>query len=367
MGPVMEEGAGMDELDQAKRELARLQAVLASTSDAIIGSSRDGIIWEWNRAAEALFGYQASEMLGENIDRIISATGSESALTDRLDLHHRREPCQIDATALTRDLQTVPIWLSVAPVPCSSGERRGFSLVARDLTQRLQAERELKRSLADKDTLLREVHHRVKNNLQVICSMLRLQSSYLSDGPAREMFKSSEERVYAMGLVHEKLYRSKSSSAVDVAGYITELVKQLSRPYVNDAGPTALVETEIVPAVLPLDRAVPFGLLVNELLSNALKHGVSDDGIRSVTVSLSRHDDLLRCTVADRGRGLPGGVLPSQPRTLGLRLVHALSQQLYGRLSYTYMGGAHFCVEFPSLEEGKGTEGSYESDQHSHM
>jgi two-component sensor histidine kinase len=108
-------------------------------------------------------------------------------------------------------------------------------------------------------------------------------------------------------------------------------------------------------------------LLVNELLSNALKHGVSDDGSHSVTISLTRSDNVFHLAVSDRGRGLLDPGVLEHPRTLGLRLVHALSQQLYGRISYTFQDGAHLRVEFPSLEEGRDTDGFNKSDNHSHL
>ena len=357
----------LDELTRLKREAARLRAILASTGDALMGVSPEGIIWECNRAAEELFRYSASDMIGKSVDALIGPAPDGSLLSSHLAVAAGTERTQMKATAVTREGASVEVSLTLAAVPNGSVNESGFSIVVNDRTERLHAERQLMQSLADKDALLREVHHRVKNNLQIICSMLRLQSSYLPECMARAMFRSSEERVYAMGLVHDKLYRSMSYSAVDIAGYVEELARQLTRPYLNGKNEAAVVTTDVVPSMLPLDRAVPFGLLLNELLSNALKHGCADDGSRSVAVSLSRVDAVFRLLVSDRGGGLPEGLSVSQPRTLGLRLVHALSQQLYGHLSYRYEGGAHFCVEFPSLEEGKGTNGINKSHLHSHM
>jgi PAS domain S-box-containing protein len=327
----------------------------------------DGTIWEWNRAAEELFGFSDSEMLGATIDKVIVTPLGSGVLSADLALESRFEPCQVDAVALRRDGAKIPIWLSVSPVPDSPSQRRSFSMVARDLSDRIKVEADLRQSLADKDALLREVHHRVKNNLQVICSMLRLQSSYLPHGAARDMFKSSEERVYAMGLVHEKLYRAKSSSAVDIAGYTGELAQQVMRPYLAQQSGASNLSITTTPASLPLDRAVPFGLLLNELLANALRYGISSDGKRLITLSLSTRDGCGKLVLCDRGPGLPEGTDLSQPRTLGLRLVHALCQQLQGQLSYRYDEGAQFSVEFPLLEERRSDRGVYETDKHSDL
>lgn len=364
---MVEAETALDQLARSRREVARLKAIQASTGDAVIAVSGEGIIWECNRAAERLFGYSAAEMTGKSVDALISPIPDGAVFSSHVEFAGRSERSEVEGTVTTRDGTSVAVAMTVIAMPLHSTDESGVTLVIQDPTQGLRAERELKQSLIEKDTLLREVHHRVKNNLQIICSMLRLQSSYLPEGGAREMFRSSEERVYAMGLVHDKLYRSTSYSSVDVAGYVEELGRQLTRPYLNAQGARASVEINVVPSVLPLDRAVPFGLLVNELLSNALKYGFSEDGSRSVAVSLSRIDSMFRLLVCDCGRGLPEGFVLSQPRTLGLRLVHALSQQLYGQLSYRYDGGAHFCVEFPSLQEGTGTDGFRKSDLNSHL
>jgi PAS domain S-box-containing protein len=362
----MADEALQSELAHARRELERLQAVLASTSDPIIGVSSDGIIWEWNRAAEELFGYCKQEMLGCSVFEKIQLAAKGKDAEPIRNLLGGTEGGQLDAVALTRDLQTVPLWVGISPVPDFVGQRRGFSIVARDLTGRLQVEERLKQSLQDKEALLKEVHHRVKNNLQVICSMLRLQANYADPGPARTMFKSSEERVQAMGLVHERLYRSKNSSAIDIGGYVVDLAKQLSRAYDGDGG-KAEIDCDLAAVLLPIDRAVPFGLLASELLTNALKHGRSADGIRRISLKLSTEKSRTCFSIADQGGGLPQGIDTVHPKTLGLRLVHALCQQLHGQLSYTSDNGARFIVEFPSSEVWLEPEVVYETDQHSHL
>jgi two-component sensor histidine kinase len=236
----------------------------------------------------------------------------------------------------------------------------------RELERLQEVEERLKQSLLDKEALLKEVHHRVKNNLQVICSMLRLQANYVAPGPARSMFKSSEERVQAMGLVHERLYRSKNSSAIDIGGYVADLAQQLSRAYDGGRG-RAEIDADLAVVLLPIDRAVPFGLLVSELLSNALKHGKSADGVQRISLELSADAQTAHFSVSDAGVGVPREVDPENPKTLGLRLVHALCQQLHGQLSYTHVNGAHFAVEFPSSEVCIEPEVVYETDQHPHL
>jgi two-component sensor histidine kinase len=233
--------------------------------------------------------------------------------------------------------------------------------------ERLQeVEERLRRSLLDKEALLKEVHHRVKNNLQVICSMLRLQANYVEPGPARGMFKSCEERVQAMGLVHERLYRSKNSSAIDIGGYVADLAEQRARAYDTGKGRPEIA-SDLAAVFLPIDRAVPFGLLVSELLTNALKHGKSPDGIQRISLGLSAAGARTLFLISDAGAGVPNEVDTMSPKTLGLRLVHALCQQLHGQLSYTATDGAHFSVEFPSSEVCVEPEGAYETDQHSHL
>ena len=213
----------------------------------------------------------------------------------------------------------------------------------------------ISRSIAEKELLLKELHHRVKNNLQIICSLLRLQAGYVPEGPARGLFRNSEERVKCMALVHERLYRSESLTSVGFNGYAAELIRQLLRSYGVDPSQARLT-VELEPVELTIDKAVPAGLILNELFTNALKYGKSSEEKLDLRVSLKRNGDFITMLVADQGSGLRHDIDPSNPNTLGLRVVQTLCKQLNATLSLDRNGGSVFSIRFPAEKAEPGQE-----------
>ena len=193
--------------------------------------------------------------------------------------------------------------------------------------------------------MLRELHHRVKNNLQVICSLLRLQAGYLTDETAREMFKSSEERVRSLALIHEELVGDNGLSSVQFDLYIVKLVGQLVKSYrVGVALEDVVFQLESVR--LPVEQAVPCGLLMNELVSNGLKYGHRDGAPPYLGVRLGRHAGRVVLEVLDHGKGFSPEFDFSKPKTLGLRLVQSLAAQVGGAVSLERGEGSSVRVAF---------------------
>jgi two-component sensor histidine kinase len=208
------------------------------------------------------------------------------------------------------------------------------------------AEGELRRSLEDKELLLKELHHRVKNNLQIICSLLRLQSAYLPQGPARTMLRSSEERVKCMALVHEELYRSASLSRIGFHVYASELTKQLLRSH-GIAPERCHLSLNLEPVEISIDKAVPSGLILNELIANAIEHGCGSDGVLSLSLELRNKGAWIEFRISDRGPGLGRNFDLLTCSSLGIRMVSTLCKQLRGRLTAEDDHGAVFTLEFP--------------------
>ena len=211
----------------------------------------------------------------------------------------------------------------------------------------LRQTEELRRSLEEKETLLKEVHHRVKNNLQIISSLLRMQSDALKDQGAAAALKDSQRRVLSMALIHEKLYGSRQMEAIDFSEYVRILVNELCYSY---ARRSVLVTSrlEISQVFLNIDQAIPCGLILNELVTNALKYAYPDGGGGELTVEL-RHTaaDRVLLTVSDNGVGLPANFSWRDSKSLGLPIVEVLVSQLGGTLTVGRDGGASFAVEFP--------------------
>ena len=212
--------------------------------------------------------------------------------------------------------------------------------------RRIGAEAAVRASLHEKEALLKEVHHRVKNNLQVITSLLRLEAGRSSQPDVVAVLAEMQSRVLSMALLHETLYRSDNLALVDLAAYLTQLGHQIVRSLAPAAGVTLQLDVE--PIRLDLDQAVPCGLIVNELMSNALKHAFPDGrhGDIRITARLVDGGPALRLSVADAGAGLPADFNEARTRSLGLRLVTDLVRQLHGTLDISSGYGTTFSLTF---------------------
>ncbi|MCJ7811937.1 ATP-binding protein [bacterium] len=225
-------------------------------------------------------------------------------------------------------------------------EKRAQEL-QKELTERLKVEELIKASLKEKDVLLKEIHHRVKNNLQVICSLLYLQSKNAKDEQALEMFKESENRIKSMALIHEELYQSENIVRIDLADYIQRLTSHLSNSYGIKMG-IIDISLQIDKVSLSIDKAIPCGLIINELVSNSLKYGFPNEAKGKISVVLiSENENHVTLTVKDNGVGLPTGFDFQNTDTLGLQLVNTLTRQLKGHIDLNSNHGTTFKITFP--------------------
>ncbi|MFP5269997.1 PAS domain S-box protein [Coleofasciculus sp.] len=216
-----------------------------------------------------------------------------------------------------------------------------------DITERKQAEIQIQASLREKEVLLQEIHHRVKNNLQVISSLLDLQSQYITDPTTVELFQESQNRVKSMALVHEKLYQSQDFARINFAEYIENLTSYLFQIYIVESKQVNL-EFYIHEVNLTIDTAIPCGLIISELVSNALKYAFPDDREGTIEVFLTAESgDRCHLTVKDNGVGFPPNLEFAKPKSLGLQLINVLTEQLEGDLSFNLEKGTEVNITFP--------------------
>jgi len=216
--------------------------------------------------------------------------------------------------------------------------------------ERKQAEEQIKASLKEKEVLLREIHHRVKNNLQVISSMLYIQSGYIKDKEAFEMFKETQNRIKSMALIHEELYQSKDLSKIDVAKYLQKLATDLINSYGIKQEDIKL-KMAIHEVLLGVNTAVPCGLIINELVSNSLKHAFPNGKEGEIRVALrSDNANKFALIVSDNGVGFPKDLDFRNTETLGLQLVTTLVKQLGGTIELDRSGGTEFKITFTGLK-----------------
>jgi two-component sensor histidine kinase len=255
---------------------------------------------------------------------------------------HGRRPGQFDRT----DAERLDAFTHHAAAAIANA--RLYEQAQREIAERKRTEERIVASLKEKEVLLKEIHHRVKNNLQVVSSLLSLQSRSISDERILALFQSSRMRVNAMALVHETLYRSHDLARVDLAEYIRGLADHIVAMSELLSGGAAL-ELDVDPVQVSVDTAMPCGLLLNELILNSLKHAFRDrgEGRIRITVRSEPPGDIVM-VVSDNGRGFPEGLDFRKTSSLGLQLVNTLVAQLGGTIELAPAPGTRYTVRFPN-------------------
>jgi PAS domain S-box-containing protein len=263
---------------------------------------------------------------------------------------------QLNVEERVRNSDSQERWLRISKIPLHDETENVVGVLGtyEDVTKRKQAEEKLKASLHEKEVLLKEIHHRVKNNLQVISSLLKLQAGYIKDSQILDILKESQNRVRAMALIHEKLYQSKDLAKTDFAEYIRNLTCDVARSYGNPSN--IQIEIDVVETRLSIDTAIPCGLIINELVSNALKYAFSNQkdchSLNKINISFhldSQENYIL--TIADNGIGLPPEIDFRDTSSLGLQLVCTLVEQLKGSIELDHSDGTKFKCTFMNSKQ----------------
>jgi PAS domain S-box-containing protein len=331
---------------ERRRVDAQLAAIVASSDDAIIGKTLEGVITSWNMGAERLYGYAADEVMGLPIALLVPPERSDEVPAILVRLRKGERTQRVETVRMRKDGQRLDVALSISAIRDANGRLIGASTIARDITERKQVEAHLKVSLQEKEVLLREIHHRVKNNLQVVSSLLSLQARAIQDPHIRAYFQDSQDRIKAMALIHEKLYQSGDLAQIDFAEYLRDLATSLVRSYRIGQGRLALdISTEEV--CLHIATAIPCGLVLHELLSNCVKHAFPGGRSGTIKVILRRNPQRTYVlTVSDDGVGLPPGLDVHTTPSLGLRLVQLLAAQLHGSVRFERQQGTTITLTF---------------------
>lgn len=219
---------------------------------------------------------------------------------------------------------------------------------AEEHRERKQAEERLKTALAEKESLLRELYHRTRNNMQVIRSMLSLHAAYHPDLPVAAFVKEIDQKILAMAMVHQQLYESQDLSRVNLRDYLGELVYLLMQSYNISSNKIAIRTEEMDNVSVVIDTAIPFGLIVNELMSNALKYAFPDERTGEIRIKLCQHDDgVIELSFADNGVGVPEGFDFRTRQTFGLQTIFAIvERQLRGTIAFTTQNGIACTIRF---------------------
>jgi len=251
-----------------------------------------------------------------------------------------------ESVLLRNDGTTVPVLISGAQMPEDM-----IVLNVTDISERKKAEDQLQKSLAEKNILIREVHHRVKNNMQVISGLLELQSRQITDPETRHFFVENQNRIKTMALIHESLYRSDDFVQIDFSAYLNELIADLLVSYGWNREKVS-VDIQLEVTHIGMDIAVPCGLIANELLSNTLKHAFPGNRMGHIRIRLVHASGKgYEFTVSDDGIGLPAGFDFRNARTFGLQLINGLAtHQMRGTVELQPGPGTSFVIRFPDAE-----------------
>lgn len=334
------------ELNQKNLELEKLSIVASETDNAVlIFNEKHQIEWA-NAGFTKMTGYTINEitkMKGNDISNFTMS--NEVGLLVAECVEEKKSTVFESRVPSKNDLN---IWASstLTPIFGETGLLKKIVVIYTDITYRKIMEERIRESLEEKGLLLREIHHRVKNNLQIIISLFNLQSHYINDKKAFDALKEGQDRIKSMALIHERFYQNDGLSRIDFDDYIHRLVENLVMSFnVQPERITPFIEAEKIS--LDIDTAVPCGLIINELVSNTLKHAFNENEKGELHITFKRiSDKTLQLRVSDNGKGVPDGFEFEEVDTLGMQLINALTSQLDGKMTLLKGKGTTFVLEF---------------------
>lgn len=321
------------------------ESIIESMSDLVVVVNATGTVQRANSAAAEILGFDKDQAIGQPLDQICSdhafmsdprLTEAEAALT----------ALNFERYCPTSDGRKIPMSVSVVPLRDPLGQARGMVCVGRDITESKEAAEKIQAALVEKDVLLKEIHHRVKNNLQIISSLLNMQARKITDEKSRAIFLDSQNRVKSMALIHESLYQSTDLSQIDFDDYLRKLASHILRSYNLEADRIQLTFSG-ANLSMSVDAAVPCGLIINELISNSLKYAFPEQRKGEIRIALRLTPQGYSLTCADNGVGLPPDFDITQTTSLGLKIVRTLTDQLNGELRIHTTNGTTFEILFP--------------------
>jgi two-component system CheB/CheR fusion protein len=331
--------------NQAEEQLREQAQLLDLAQDLIMTRQLDGTILFWNHSAAEHFGWTGAEAKGQNSYQLLTTKFS-------------RPLAEIEATLFAegrwegelvhtrRNGSPMVVWSRWALQYDAEAKPVSVLEIGSDISARKRADEQLRASLQEKEVLLKEIHHRVKNNLQIISSLLNLQTEYVADKEAQVVLEEMNTRVRSIAAIHELLYAAKDLSRIEFALYLKTLAKDVTSFYSNRRGDAIRVDIDSEPVWLEITQAVPCGLLVNELLTNGLKHAFPDARPGQLRVSFRCSEDQCVLDVADNGVGLPETISLQNASSMGFQLLNLLVQQLKGTLHIDRSSGTRFTIVF---------------------
>jgi PAS domain S-box-containing protein len=300
---------------------AYLDNIIESIQEALFVADTDGILVRVNSAAAKLTGYTKEEMLKKPLTHFYNFKDMGEVYDQK-----RKNDHWFEFSLIHKNSRTIPVLFSEAELLDNSGAKVGSVAVASDITERKDAERQIRASLKEKEVMLAEIHHRVKNNLAVISGLLQLQNFNSKNSDVQDALTDSQVRIQSIALVHEMLYESESLAYIKYDKYINDLLQVISKMHLSDEKKIDVI-TDVQPFALSINQAIPFSLLITELVVNAYKHAFNGMKTGQIQVEVQIDGDMVNMSLKDNGRGVDIKEFNNSD-SLGATLIKTLSSQL---------------------------------------
>ncbi len=351
-------GHDISEQKKAREELRKNEELFRNlflqAPAAIVMVTPDNVIQHVNNSFEDLFGYTEDELQGKDIDEVLVPEEEMDEAPKMPGTNYSMDRFHKEAQRLTKSGKLVDVFVAGIPVYVDNEPIAGFGMYI-DITEQKKYEEEIYTSLKEKHVLLQEIHHRVKNNLAVVSGLIQLQMYETDDEVVRDTLQESESRIQTMALIHEKLYKSQNLSRISCKSYIGDLVETIRST--NDTPKDITVHKDIDDVQLSINKAVPFALLVNEVVTNAFKHAFQDRKEGEIRIQLEGSGDQLEVEIRDDGIGLPEDFDPESRDSLGMTLIHNFMKQLSADGQLASDNGTYLELSF-DVEDVNGSSSS---------
>jgi len=334
-----------------KQSEERYNALYNRSLDLVFVHDFQGNFLDVNTTTLNLFGYSEKEIKKLNFNSLISdkkqMLKAQKTLEELATTGHQQDLTQFQLRTKNNEI----IWIETkSSVIYKEGKLYAVLGIGRDITERKKAEQQLEKNLREKEILLKEIHHRVKNNLNVIVSLLNLQSNQIKNtSQAQSAFNEIKNRIYSIALVHDQLYQTNNFSRINMKNYIESMSRSLLSSL--SGGKKITLNINIKEIYLDINNAIPCGLILNEIVTNSLKHAFPKKKKGKILIEFSQKNNQYELLVKDDGCGITDKIDVKDSKTLGLRLIHLLTEQISGTLEIINKNGTLFKVVFPADEE----------------
>lgn len=306
----------------------------------------DGKIFLSNKACCNMFGYTEEELIELDWAKDLTPPGWEKIESEKLaELHTYGKPVRYEKEFIHKDGYIIPVELLVHLIKNNSDNDICYYAFVTDLTERKLAEKKLQQSLIENAILMKELQHRVKNNLNIVASLIEIELEKLTDQKSKDIFINAKSRIHSISSIYKRLYTSGQIETIDLSVYIDDICKSLSETYIIDPSRIA-ISSKLKNIMIDTRKAVPLGLILNELVANAVKYAFPGNKSGIIEIGLKKENENVILSIMDNGIGLPENFTLENDSNMGLTLVNLLTEQIKGVLNISRFGGTGFTITF---------------------